>query len=80
MQLTILGPTETSVSVRGIVHAPASSTFHFFNVAVSSPEEAIEAARKKANAPSDAPMRVVRQLSLPEIAALGLRDGQVKPA
>ena len=55
-------------------------TFQFFNVAISSPDKAIEAARKKAGAPTDAPMRIVRELSQQEIAALSLHTGHVKAA
>ena len=54
--------------------------FQFFNVAISSPDKAIEAARKKAGAPTDAPMRIVRELSHQEIAALSLHAGHVKAA
>lgn len=55
-------------------------TFQFFNVAIGSPDEAITAARKKAGASADAPMRIVRELTAQEIAALSLRAGQVKLA
>ena len=55
-------------------------TFQFFNVAIGAPDEAIAAARKKANASADAPMRIVRELSAQEIAALILRTGHVKLA
>jgi hypothetical protein len=76
VQLTILG-----VAAEGTKSAAfPGSTFQFFNVAVGSADQAIEAARKSVGAPNDAPMRVVRALSSSEIAALKLRAGQVKPA
>jgi hypothetical protein len=56
------------------------STFQFFNVAISSPDKAIDAARKKAGAPTDAPMRIVRELSHQEVTALRLHAGHVKAA
>jgi len=56
------------------------SNFQFFNVAITAPDKAIEAARKKAGAPTDAPMRIVRELSHQEIAALRLHAGHVKAA
>jgi hypothetical protein len=55
-------------------------TFRFFNVAIGAPDEAIAAARKKADASADALMRIVRELSAQEIAALSLRAGHAKLA
>ena len=58
----------------------SASTFQFFNVAEPSAAKAVDAARRKAGASADTPMRVVRALSQSEISALGLRSGQVKIA
>ena len=55
-------------------------TFQFFNVAIGSADKAVEAARKKARASDDAPMRVVRELSTAEIESINLRAGEAKPA
>ncbi len=54
--------------------------FQFFNVAIGSAEAAIEAVRQKVGASHDAPIRVVRSLSVVELAAAGPRSGQIKPA
>jgi len=55
-------------------------TFQFFNVAIGSAEKAVEAARKKAGASNEAPIRVVRALSSSEIASINLPAGEAKPA
>jgi hypothetical protein len=55
-------------------------SFQFFNVAISSPEKAVEAARKLAGASAEASMRVARKLSSPEIESINLRSGEAKPA
>jgi hypothetical protein len=59
---------------------PRTPTFKFFNVAIASEDEAIEAVREKAGAPDGASFRVVRQLSRSEVEASDLRAGSVKPA
>jgi hypothetical protein len=74
VQVTIPGPKQEGKRI------PASPTFQFFNVAHPSSEDALEAARKKANAPSDASLRVVRALTAPEIEFLRLRRGETKSA
>jgi hypothetical protein len=55
-------------------------TFQFYNVAITSSEKAIEAARKKAGAAEDAPMTAVRRLSPSEVAHVGLKTGEVRLA
>jgi hypothetical protein len=55
-------------------------SFRFFNVAIGSADKAVDAARKKAGASDDAPMRVVRELSAAEIQTIKLRAGEAKPA
>jgi hypothetical protein len=57
-----------------------SPTFQFYNVAIGSAAKAVEAARKKAGASEEAPMRAVRALSAAEIASIPLRAGEVQPA
>lgn len=81
VQITIPGieiiPPEGSKWRPATTTAP---TFQFFNVAISSADKAVEAARKKAGASSEAPMRVVRELSSAELASINLRVGEAKPA
>ena len=55
-------------------------SFQFYNVAIGSADEAVEAVRHKAGVAKDAPIRVVRSLSVAELASIGLRSGQLKPA
>ena len=81
VQITI--PGIPIVQAEGSPWRPAMTTaptFKFFNVAIGSADKAVEAARKKANASEEAPMRVVRALSAAEIATIPLRDGETKPA
>ena len=81
VQLTI--PGEPIILVEGSRwRTPMSTapTFHFFNVAIGSPEKALEAARKTAGASDEAPVRVVRALSSSEIASINLPAGEAKPA
>ena len=81
VQLTIPIPSdEEPSSLRSAPPSPPSSSFLFFNVAVALPDKAIAAAITTAKVPSDASGRVVRSLSADELAALRLRDGDVKPA
>ena len=59
------------------------STFKYFNVAIASPDKAMEATTKYSTKSVDAKageMSVVRKLSAEEIAALSLKAGEVKPA
>ncbi len=78
VQVTIPG-TAQSLLWRGPVVAGPSS-FQFFNVAIGSAEAAIEAVRQKIGASQDTSVTVVRLLSVAELAAAGLRSGQIKPA
>jgi hypothetical protein len=67
----------------GVLKVPAEMTipkFAFFNVAIREADKAVAAVRKKTGIAAEAPIRVVRSLSQPEIAALSLRAGEVKPA
>ena len=56
--------------------------FRYFNVAIAAPFKAIEATREHlaATEDKDHEMSVVRGLSEPEISALNLNAGDVKPA
>ena len=59
-------------------------SFEYFNVAIASPDKAVEATTKylakgKVDA-DDVDASTVRKLSSAEIAALGLKAGEVKPA
>jgi hypothetical protein len=81
VQLTIPGLLKPQIE--GSKWRPAvtsAPTFLFFNVAIDSPEKAIEAARKKAGAAEDAAMSTVRALSAAEIESIKLRSGDAKPA
>jgi hypothetical protein len=63
-----------------LVSAPS---FEYFNVAIASPDKAIEAAAKHLAKGAEAragKMSVVRKLSAGEIVALRLKAGEVKPA
>ena len=79
MQLTVPGAAAEQSSWRGPAVAKPPS-FQFFNVAIGSADAAVEAVRLKVKAGADAPIRVVRSLSVGELAAIGLRSGQIKPA
>jgi hypothetical protein len=75
--------TETGVRWIGpsLLGAPS---FEYFNVAIASPDEAIEATTKylakgKTDA-ADIDASTARELSSAEVAALGLKAGEVKPA
>jgi hypothetical protein len=80
VQLTIPKALEEPSSLRSASPAPPSSSFLFFNVAVATPDKAVVAALNAAKVPGAAIARVVRSLSAAEIAALRLREGEVKPA
>ena len=59
-------------------------SFHYYNVAIADPSKAIEATTKylaKAKADADEiKATTVRGLSSAEVATLGLKTGEVKPA
>jgi hypothetical protein len=57
-------------------------SFRYFNVAIAAPFKAIEATKEHlaGSEDKDREMSVVRGLSEPEIAALNLNVGEVKPA
>jgi hypothetical protein len=79
VQLTVPGAAVEGSRWRGPPVQKAPS-FQFFNVAIGSADEAVEAVRHKVRASEEAPIRVVRALSIAELAATGLRSGQIKPA
>jgi hypothetical protein len=79
VQLTIPGKKTEGGTWRGAALEDAP-TFQFFNVAIAADDKAVEAARKKISASEEAPMRTVRTLSASEIAFLGMRSGEVRPA
>ena len=60
----------------------AAPTFRFYNVAIASPEKAVEATTKllAKTDPAEHETRTVRGLSAGEIAALSLKPGEVAPA
>jgi hypothetical protein len=55
---------------------PDAPSFKYFNAAIAVAGKAIEAAKQLAAGEAS----VVRTLSSGEVAALGLQDGEVKPA
>jgi hypothetical protein len=55
-------------------------SFKYFNVAIAAAGKAIEATSKHLADAEDRETSVVRPLSLAEIAALGLKPGDVVPA
>ena len=79
VQLTVPGAAAERSGWRGPALAKPPS-FQFFNVAIGSADAAVEAVRLKVKAGADAPIRVVRSLSVAELASIGLRSGQLKPA
>jgi hypothetical protein len=79
VQLTIPGTPGQSNQVAGPSRSKSAS-IQFFDVAIESAEQAVEAVRKKSGAPKESPARVVRALSKAEIAAVGLRPGALKPS
>ena len=79
VQLTVPGAALEGGGLRGPAVQGAPS-FQFFNVAIGSADEAVEAVRHNVKAAEDAPIRVVRSLSVAELASIGLRSGQIKPA
>jgi hypothetical protein len=54
-------------------------SFQYFNAAIAAAGKAVEAAKHFAEA-GDREAHVVRALSSEEVVALGLKDGEVKPA
>lgn len=58
---------------------PDAPFFRYFNAAIAAAGKAIEAAKHLAD-PESRDAHVVRALSSGEVAALGLKDGEVKPA
>jgi hypothetical protein len=78
VHLTIPGKRTERPDLPWVGAVLSSPTFHFFNVAIGDADKAIEAARRKAGAPADALMRVVRALSPSEIAAHNLRAGEAR--
>jgi hypothetical protein len=78
VQLTVPGAAAQGSGWRAAVQKAPS--FQFFNVAIGSADEAVEAVRHNVKAAEDAPIRVVRSLSIAELASIGLRSGQIKPA
>jgi hypothetical protein len=83
VQVTIPAPPQedTRWTAARMSRAPSHK---YYNVAIANPDKAIEATTKylakiNADAGDDDP-RTVRELSSAEVAALGLKAGEVKPA
>ena len=81
VQVTIPGrpsavPT-ASGRLSGILGPPS---FKYFNVAIAEAEKAIEATLKVVGTDPPQETSAVRRLAAGEIAALGLKAGEVKPA
>jgi hypothetical protein len=78
IQMTIArSPTEEADTVGSTRTAPRR--FKFFNVAISSAEEAVAAVRTKERAAEDVNIRPIRVLSEAEVDALSLMPNEVKP-
>jgi len=58
---------------------PDAPSFKYYNTAIAAPEKAVDATKNLAET-ENWEARVVRALSSEEIAALGLKLGEVKPA
>jgi hypothetical protein len=82
VQVTIQAPLAPQITRWIGKVALAAPSFKYFNVAISTPSEAIEATSKHLAGASlvDGTTCVVRELSSREIAALSLEAGEVKPA
>ena len=87
VQVTIPAPTAPSTQEGARWKGPqmlGAPSFEYCNVAIASPDKAVEATRKYlAGAKADAGVVnacTVRELSPAEVAALGLKAGEVRPA
>src|SRR5262245_27805177 len=87
VQVTIPAPTAPSSQEGAWWKGPqvlGAPSFEYCNVAIASPDKAVEATRKylgKAKADKGVvDARTVRKLSSAEVAALGLKAGGVRPA
>ena len=83
VQLTIPAPASEDAQSRWVGRPSfGPPSFRYFNVAIAVPFEAIEATREHLaeTEDKDREMSVVRGLSEPEIVALSLNVGDVKPA
>ena len=83
VQLTIPVPVSENAQSRWVGRPSLGPPiFRYFNVAIAAPFKAIEATREHlaGTEDKDREMSVVRGLSEPEIAALSLNVGDVKPA
>ena len=82
IQVTIPAPTAPSSQDGERWKGPqmvGAPSFEYCNVAIESPDKAVEATRKYLGK-SKADACTVRRLASAEVAALGLKDGEVKPA
>ena len=81
VQVTVPAPPQISNSKWRGESARNAPTFQYFNVAIADAVKAVAATAKHLAGPDEnREMRVVRGLSLGEVAALSLTAGQVKPA
>jgi len=81
VQVTVPAPPRLSNSIWRGDPGRDAPTFQYFNVAIADAVKAVAATAKHLAGPDEnREMRVVRGLSLGEIAALSLTAGQVKPA
>ena len=81
VQVTVPAPPQMSNSMWRGETGRNAPTFQYFNVAIADAVKAVAATAKHLDEPDEnREMRVVRGLSLGEIAALSLTPGQVKPA
>jgi hypothetical protein len=55
-------------------------TFAYFNAAISQPEKAVEATRKRPESSPCIRVQTLRRLSNDEIEQMGLEAGEVRPA
>ena len=78
VQVKVPGAAVGADEAVGAAKTPPS--FQFFNVAIGSPQQAVEAVKRKMKVSGDAPIRAVRALSEDEIDKLGLEPGAVKRA
>ena len=73
-------PGDDAAAEEEVGAASAAASFLFFNVAIETPDKAVEAVRAKIKASKDTPIRAVRALSDQEIGHLRLAPEAIKPA
>ena len=82
VQVTLPAPLSTTPEASKWIGPAilAAPSFEYYNVAVGTPEQAVEAVRKKTGSPEDVRVHAVRSLSASEVKSIPLKTGEVRPA